>query len=76
MLTPWALGFVVYQLINPGSIGWWSRAWAHVDSTLHLTVQSWMSASVLSFLVAGLATVPFVIRRRSGDGELTPASRT
>jgi nucleobase:cation symporter-1, NCS1 family len=68
MLTPWVLGFVVYQLINPGSVGWWSRAWIHVDSTLHFSVQSWMSASGLSFAVAGLVTVPFVLaRRRSGD---------
>jgi nucleobase:cation symporter-1, NCS1 family len=68
MLTPWVLGFVVYQLINPGSVGWWSRGWRHVDSTLHFSVQSWMSASVLSFAVAGLVTVPFVVaRRRSGD---------
>jgi nucleobase:cation symporter-1, NCS1 family len=68
MLLPWAIGFAVYQLINPGQVGWWSRAWGHVDSTLHFTVQSWMSASVLSFVVSGLITVPFVIaRRRSGS---------
>jgi putative hydroxymethylpyrimidine transporter CytX len=64
MLVPWLLGFVVYQLINPGLVGWWSRGWGHVDSALHFSVQSWMSASVLSFLVAGLLTVPFVIVRR------------
>src|SRR5207249_2023793 len=26
-LTAWLLGFITYQLINPGYIGWWSRAW-------------------------------------------------
>jgi NCS1 family nucleobase:cation symporter-1 len=66
MLLPWLIGFAVYQMINPGYIGWWSRDWGHVDSSLHFTVQSWMSASVLSFLVAGLITVPFVIARRRG----------
>jgi putative hydroxymethylpyrimidine transporter CytX len=64
MLLPWAIGFVVYQLINPGYVGWWARAWSHVDRTLHVTVQSWMSASVLSFVVAGVVTVPFVVARR------------
>ena len=64
MLAPWLIGFAVYQMINPGSIGWWARAWGHVDSALHVTVQSWMSASVMSFLVAGLVTVPFVMARR------------
>jgi hypothetical protein len=72
MVLPWLLGFAVYQLIEPGGIGWWSRAWVHVDSWLHLTVETWMSASVLSFAVAALATVPAVMagrRRRS-----TPAA--
>lgn len=64
MLAPWLIGFAVYQMINPGSIGWWARTWDHVDSALHVTVQSWMSASVMSFLVAGLVTVPFVVARR------------
>jgi putative hydroxymethylpyrimidine transporter CytX len=64
MLAPWLLGFVVYQMINPGYIGWWSRAWGHVDGALNFTVQSWMSASVASFLVSGLVTVPFVVARR------------
>jgi len=68
MLLPWLVGFVVYQLINPGYVGWWARAWTHVDGWLHLTVESWMSASLLSFAVAALATVPSVIVRRRGAG--------
>ncbi len=58
MILPWLLGFVTYQLINPGYLGWWSRAWAHVNVWLHFTSQSWMSASLLSFLVAAIVTVP------------------
>lgn len=64
MLVPWALGFVVYQLIAPGAIGWWATGWGHVDSWLNLTVEDWMSASLLSFAVAAIATVPFVVAWR------------
>ena len=27
MLLPWAVGFVIYQLINPGYVSWWASAW-------------------------------------------------
>ena len=56
-LLAWALGFITYQLINPGYIGWWTRAWAHVNSWLHFTPSSWMSASLLSFAVAAAVTL-------------------
>lgn len=65
MLVPWLLGFGAYQLINPGYLGWWSRQWAHVDSWLHFSPATWMSASMISFAVAALATVPVgLVRRR------------
>jgi nucleobase:cation symporter-1, NCS1 family len=64
MVVPWVLGFVVYQLIDPSAGGWWTRMWTHIDSGLHFTVASWMSASLLSFAVAALATVPMVVARR------------
>jgi nucleobase:cation symporter-1, NCS1 family len=72
MLVPWLLGFVLYQLINPGELGWWTRQWAHVASWLHFTPADWMSASLLSFAIAAIATVPFaalddVFRRRRAD---------
>jgi putative hydroxymethylpyrimidine transporter CytX len=53
MLVPWAAGFVMYQLINPGYGGWWTSFW----TSLHFPVQPWMSASIMSFLVAGLMTL-------------------
>src|SRR6185437_5284935 len=56
-LLAWALGFITYQLINPGYIGWWTRAWAHVNSWLHFTPSSWMSASLLSCAVAAAVTL-------------------
>jgi nucleobase:cation symporter-1, NCS1 family len=74
MIVPWVLGFAMYQLIDPGGIGWWSRAWTHVDHWLHLSVASWMSASLLSFAVAALATLPSVlVRRRAAPTRTVPA---
>jgi putative hydroxymethylpyrimidine transporter CytX len=64
MVVPWVLGFAAYQLIDPGGIGWWARAWLHLDGWLHLTVQTWMSASVFSFAVSAFATAPLVWSRR------------
>lgn len=64
MLGPWFVGFVVYQLLNPGYIGWWERMWHHVDRGLGVTVQTWMSASVFSFVVAAALTAPIVWWRR------------
>ncbi len=51
-LVPWLLGFVAYQLVNPGYVSWWQGAWTHVQSWLHFTPQTWMSASIFSFVVA------------------------
>ncbi|GAA4238883.1 putative hydroxymethylpyrimidine transporter CytX [Actinomadura meridiana] len=57
MIAAWAAGFVVYQLINPGTVGWWADFWADVQDALHFAPHTWMSASVLSFLAAGLAAL-------------------
>ena len=57
LLLPWALGFVVYQLINPGYVSWWASAWQHLRSALGFTPREWMSASLFSFAVAAVATV-------------------
>jgi len=56
-LVPWAAGFVVYQLINPGYISWWVSLWTRVDRFLGFTPASWMSASIFSFLAAGIVTL-------------------
>ena len=60
MLVAWILGLATYQLINPGSVGAWSNLWTRIATVLHFTPQSWMSASLFSFLVAGLvaAVIP------------------
>ncbi len=64
MLLPWFVGFCAYQLVNPGYLAWWSRQWAHVANWLHFTPASWMSASLISFAVAALATVPVAMMNR------------
>jgi nucleobase:cation symporter-1, NCS1 family len=67
MVLPWLAGVVVYQLVNPGYVGWWVDRWATVQSWLHFTPQTWMSASVLSFAVAALLTLPVtLLTPRSG----------
>jgi putative hydroxymethylpyrimidine transporter CytX len=68
MLAAWGLGFVAYQLVNPGTLSWWTRGWAHVRSWLHFTPQSWMSASLLSFIVAAVATA--LIGALAGEGRM------
>jgi putative hydroxymethylpyrimidine transporter CytX len=57
MLLPWVAGFVMYQLINPGYIGWWVTMWGDVASGIGFTYESWMSASILSFVVAAVITL-------------------
>ena len=57
MLLPWAVGFVVYQLINPGYVSWWASAWSSFGHSIGFTPASWMSASILSFAAAGAVTL-------------------
>jgi putative hydroxymethylpyrimidine transporter CytX len=57
MLVPWAAGFVVYQLINPGYVSWWVSLWTNVDRLIDFRATSWMSASLCSFFVAAIATL-------------------
>jgi nucleobase:cation symporter-1, NCS1 family len=59
MLVPWALGFVMYQLINPSQVSWWARAWTDLGGWIHFSTEPWMSASILSFVVAAVATLAF-----------------
>ncbi|MBO2449357.1 cytosine permease [Actinomadura barringtoniae] len=70
MIAAWVVGFAVYQLINPGGVSWWADFWGDVQSALSFTPQSWMSASLLSFLVAGLAAI---LIGRIGGGDRAAA---
>ena len=59
-LLPWAVGFVVYQLIAPAQLtgwaGFWPSFWAHAQNALHIHPQVWTSASLFSFVVPALIT--------------------
>jgi nucleobase:cation symporter-1, NCS1 family len=58
MVLPWLLGVAAYQLVNPGYVTWWANDWHDIAGWLHFTPQSWMSASLLSFIVAAALTLP------------------
>lgn len=53
---PWVVGFVAYQLVNPGQVSWWAAGWGHVDTALGFAPPSWLSASIFSFVVAAVLT--------------------
>lgn len=57
MLISWAIGFIVYQMINPGYIGWWVAMWSHVGASVDFHAPSWMSASLASFVVSAVAAL-------------------
>jgi nucleobase:cation symporter-1, NCS1 family len=66
MLAAWAVGFVVYQLVNPGGIPHWSDWWTALGTRLHTLGHPWLSASLAAFLVAAALALPFA-RRRDGE---------
>lgn len=63
----WVLGFVTYQLINPGGVQMWARPWTSVRDALGVTPPAWMGASFTSFAVAAaaMAVLGAARRRRS-----------
>jgi nucleobase:cation symporter-1, NCS1 family len=70
MVLPWVGGFVTYQLINPGSVSAWVDLWSSVRDGIGFTPESWMSASLLSFLVAAVLTwVVVTATARRGPAE-------
>jgi putative hydroxymethylpyrimidine transporter CytX len=56
MLLPWLIGFLSYQVVNPGSVGWWSRWWLARRADL-FTPPTWLGATITSFLVAAALTL-------------------
>jgi len=55
MVLAWVVGLVAYQLVNPGGAPGWSDAWTALRQAIGFAPPSWLSASLLSFLVAALA---------------------
>jgi hypothetical protein len=51
------MGFITYQLINPGYISWWVSLWMNVGRLIDFKAASWISASLCSFFVAAAATL-------------------
>jgi NCS1 family nucleobase:cation symporter-1 len=72
--VPWALGFAAYQLVNPGYLDWWVTIWDRLRSWLHFTPEPWMSASIVSFVVAGLATLAMVATRDLAGAKVPPTA--
>ncbi|NUR27825.1 MAG: allantoin permease [Catenulispora sp.] len=68
MLLPWAIGFAVYQVLNPGSVSWWARGWAHVQDWIGVHPGWWASASLYSFTAAALVTGAIVAWDRRPQG--------
>ncbi|MCU1488380.1 MAG: Permease for cytosine/purines uracil thiamine allantoin [Actinomycetia bacterium] len=56
MVVPWLVGFVSYQLVNPGSVSWWANWWLARRADL-VTPPSWLGATVTSFVVAAVLTL-------------------
>jgi len=69
MLSAWLLGFVAYQMVNPGSIPGWSQLWTNIGQALRTLGHPWLSASLVSFLVAVLVALPFA---GSKSGQASP----
>jgi putative hydroxymethylpyrimidine transporter CytX len=63
LLLPWLLGFIAYQLVNPGSISAWASMWHRAGDAVHFSAPSWLSASLFSFVVAFVVSLPFKPRR-------------
>ena len=74
MLVPWAAGFITYQLINPGYIAWWAAAWTRFGHAIGFRPASWMSASICSFVIAGLLTLIGGLARVARLGRVRQAS--
>ncbi len=72
MVVAWLVGLVAYQLVNPGGAPGWSDAWTALREAIGFAPPSWLSASLLSFLVAGVvgAALAALERGRRGRGTI------
>jgi putative hydroxymethylpyrimidine transporter CytX len=69
MVVPWLLGFVAYQLLNPGTVPGWSSLWVRAQTALLSGPPPiWLSASLTSFVVAAVATLVAPGRKARATG--------
>jgi nucleobase:cation symporter-1, NCS1 family len=74
MVVAWVVGLAVYQLINPGGAPVWSDAWTALREAIGFAPPSWLSASLTSFVVAGLVAAAFAaLGDRTGRREKVAA---
>ena len=58
MTVPWLLGFAAWWLVAAlPEVSWWRALWTAIREALGFTPAPWMSAALVSFLVAGGATL-------------------
>ena len=71
MVVAWLVGLVAYQLVNPGGAPGWSDAWTALREAIGFAPPSWLSASLLSFVVAGVVAAVLATVERRGRGRGT-----
>ncbi len=76
MVVAWCVGLAGYQLVNPGSVKYWSDSWAWLASSIGFAPPSWLAASWSSFLLGALATLilGLIFRRRGAGGPGRPTA--
>ena len=62
-VVAWAGGFVVYQLINPGTVPGWSPFWVQLASAIGFVAPSWLGSSVAAIGVSAMLMVLLGRRR-------------
>ncbi|MGZ0149648.1 purine-cytosine permease family protein [Kribbella sp. WER1] len=55
----WLIGFIAYQLVNPGTVAVWSPFWTNLQQTLlnHHPAPTWLGATYTSIVVSMVAAV-------------------
>jgi purine-cytosine permease-like protein len=55
----WLIGFVAYQLVNPGTVSGWSSFWLDLQQRIfdNQPVPGWLGATYTSIIVSMLAAV-------------------
>jgi putative hydroxymethylpyrimidine transporter CytX len=58
-VAAWATGFIVFNWINPGSVGWWVRLWTPLPDA-----PTWLGASIAAFVASfALQSARALVRR-------------